>query len=191
LKQAIESALLVSDDVIVVDDDSNITPIQLINEYYGKIRFYKNDKNRGVAWSRNYGIEQAVHDYIICLDADDTLNPEIKDVIPTTDIVAIGVQHFEARNDIQLPPDNISLELLRQGNVMCVTCPFSKAIWKKVGGFKTMAGIEDYRFWVDCLKLGATVSSVRKPLMNYRIHAGGRNVEATKNYKELYNQIWQ
>lgn len=190
LKQAIESALLVSDDVIVVDDDSDITPIQTINEYYGKLRFYKNDKNRGVGYSRNYGISKARHDYIICLDADDTLNPEIKDIVPTTDIVAIGVQHFEGRNDIVLPPENITLEMLLQDNRMPVSSPFSKEIWKKVGGFRNdLIGYEDYALWIDCLKLGATISSVRKPLLNYRIHAKGRNVEAVKNHNELKKQI--
>lgn len=190
LKEAIDSALLVSDDVIVVDDDSDITPIQLINQYYGKLRFYKNDKNRGVGYSRNYGISKAKHDYIICLDADDTLNLEIKDIVPTTDIVAIGVQHFEARNDIQLPPENITLEMLLDSNRMPVSSPFSKKIWRKVGGFnETIKGYEDWKFWIDCLKLGATISSVRKPLLNYRIHAGGRNVEAVRNHNELKKQI--
>lgn len=190
LKEAIDSALLVSDDVIVVDDDSDITPIQLINQYYGKLRFYKNDKNRGVSYSRNYGISKAKHDYIICLDADDILNPEIKDIVPTTDIVAIGVQHFEGRNDIVLPPENITLEMLLQDNRMPVSSPFSKEIWRKVGGFREdLSGYEDYAYWIDCLKLGATISSVRKPLLNYRIHAGGRNVEAVKNHNELKKQI--
>ena len=192
LKEAVKSALLVSDDVIVVDDDSNVFPAEIVKEYYGRISLYKNDNNVGVARSRNFGIKKAKYEYIICLDADDILNPEIKDIEPTTDIVAIGVQHFEARNDIQLPPDNISLELLKQSNVMPVSSPFSKEIWKKVGGFdEKIKGYEDWKFWIDCLKLGATISSVRKPLLNYRIHAGGRNVEAVKNHQELIKQIWK
>lgn len=190
IKEAIESALLVSDDVIIVDDGSSDESWKIIQQYKNTVRYFK--KNEGVGKARNEGIKLAKHDYIICLDADDILNPEIKDIVPTTDIVAIGVQHFEGRNDIVLPPENISLELLKQGNVMPVTCPFSKEVWRKVGGFdEKLSGLEDYKFWVDCLKLGATVFSVRKPLLNYRIHAGGRNVEATKNYQELYKQIWK
>lgn len=190
LKQAIQSALLVSDDVLVVDDDSNRFPAEIAKEFYGKISMYKNDRNSGVGYSRNYGIRKAKHDYIICLDADDILNPEIKDIVPTTDIVAIGVQHFEGRNDIVLPPENITLEMLLQDNRMPVSSPFSKEIWRKVGGFREdLSGYEDYAYWIDCLKLGATISSVRKPLLNYRIHAGGRNVEAVKNHNELKKQI--
>lgn len=190
LKEAIESTLLVSDDVIIVDDGSSDQSWKIIQQYRNTFRIFK--KNHGVGAARNDGIKKAKHPYIICLDADDILNPDIKDIVPTTDIVAIGVQHFEARNDIQLPPENITLELLKQGNVMPVTCPFKKDLWARVGGFnENLSGLEDYDFWVRCLKAGATVESVRKPLLNYRIHANGRNVEATKNYQELYKQIWE
>ena len=194
LKQAIESALLVSDDIIIIDDKSTDGSDKLIMEYENKypeiIHCAYMAENYGVANARNMGIEMAMHDYIICLDADDALNPEIKDIVPTTDIVAIGVQHFEARNDIQLPPETITLEMLLDSNRMPVSSPFSKEIWRKVGGFdEKIKGYEDWKFWIDCLKLEATISSVRKPLLNYRIHAGGRNVEAVRNHNELKKQI--
>lgn len=190
LKEAIESALLVSDDIIVVDDCSTDNSFRIIQEYVGKVRTLYSTVNKGVSFCRNVGIDASKHEYIICLDADDILNPEIKDVTPTTDIVAIGVQHFEGRNDLVLPPENITLEMLLANNQMPVSSPFSKEIWRKVGGFnETIKGYEDWKFWIDCLKLGATISSVRKPLLNYRIHAGGRNVEAVRNHNELKKQI--
>lgn len=188
LREAIDSALLVSDDVIVIDDGSTDNSFDVLYCYPQIKKYFI--PNSGVGFARNIGISQAKYDYIICLDADDILNPEIKDIVPTTDIVAIGVQHFEARNDIQLPPENITLEMLLQNNQMPVSSPFSKEIWRKVGGFDgTIKGYEDWKFWIDCLKLGATISSVRKPLLNYRIHANGRNVEAVRNHKELKKQI--
>lgn len=190
LKEAIESALLVSDDVIIVDDCSTDNSFEIIQEFAKKVTQVYLTTNRGVGAARNSGISKAKYDYIICLDADDTLNPEIKDMVSTTDIVAIGVQHFEGRNDIVLPPENITLEMLLQDNRLPVSSPFSKEIWRKVGGFdEKMSGYEDWKFWVDCLKLGATISSVRKPLLNYRIHAGSRNTEAVKNHNELKKQI--
>lgn len=189
LEQAIESALLVSDDVIVVDDFSTDGSQDKFRNIKG-ITFIELPENKGVSYARNLGIKLAKYKYIICLDADDILNQEIKDIEPTTDIVAIGVQHFEARNDIQLPPDNISLELLKQGNVMPVSSPFSKEIWKKVGGFReNLSGYEDWDLFLRMLKDGATISSVRKPLLNYRIHANSRNTEAVKNHNKLIKQI--
>ena len=74
---------------------------------------------------------------------------------------------------------------------MCVSSPFKKSIWEKVGGFDEMlTGLEDYDFFVRCLRAGATISSIREPLLNYRIHPNGRNKEATKNYKQLHDIIW-
>lgn len=188
LKEAIKSALAVSDDVIVVDDCSTDNSFEIYKNIEG-IGWAKNAENLGVSSSRNLGVAMSKYDYIVCLDADDTLNPEIKDIELNTDITAIGVQHFEARNDTVVPPDNISLDLILQNNQMPVSSPFSKAIWRKVGGFKTMKGYEDWDFWVRCLRAGATIRSERKPLLNYRIHAGGRNVEAVKNHNELLKQI--
>jgi len=188
LEQAIQSALLVSDDVVIVDDGSTDNSYEILKLYTQTKVIMQS--NKGVSNARNEGISHAKYDYIICLDADDTINPEIRDIIPTSDILAIGVQHFEGRNDIQLPPDNITLEHLKQNNLMPVSSPFSKKIWEKVGGFReNLSGYEDWCFWIDCLKLGATISSVRKPLLNYRIHANSRNVEAVRNHKELLKQI--
>jgi len=190
LKEAIESALKVSDDVIVIDDASTDNSYNVAVQFKDKITLMGFNYNKGVAKARNFGIDIAKHDYIICLDADDTLNQEIKDIVPTTDIVAIGVQHFEGRNDIVLPPETITLEMLQQDNRMPVSSPFSKKIWRKVGGFdEKLSGYEDWHLFIKMLKAGATISSVRKPLLNYRIHAGSRNVEAVKNHNELKKQI--
>lgn len=194
LKQAIESALLVSDDVIVVDDYSTDNSNQVIAEclasdYRSKLKAYKFPHNQGVSAARNFGIYMAKHPYIICLDADDTLNPAIKDVKQDADIIGIGWTHFEGRDNTVIPPDGLSLESFKEYNQIPVSSPFSKKIWQKVGGFKTMLGYEDWHFWVECLKAGATIRTERQSLLNYRIHPKGRNIEAIKNHNELKKQI--
>jgi len=187
LNQSIESALKVSDDVIVVDDGSFVA--QECNYTNSKYLFYP--KNKGVAYARNQGIKLAKYEYIICLDSDDILEERIKDLECTTDIVAIGHKHFGTQDNIHLPKENLKLEDFKDYNQMCVSSPFRKSIWEKVGGFDEMlTGLEDYDFFVRCLRAGATISSVREPLLNYRIHPKGRNVEATKNYKQLHDIIW-
>lgn len=187
INQAIESALKVSDDVIVVDDGSFVA--QDCNYTRTTYIFYPH--NKGVAHARNQGIKLAKYDYIICLDSDDILEERIKDVECTTDIVAIGHKHFGEHDNIHLPKDNLILEDFKDYNQMCVSSPFRKSIWEKVGGFDEMlTGLEDYDFFVRCLRAGATISSIREPLLNYRIHPNGRNKEATKNYKQLHSIIW-
>ena len=187
LNQAIESALKVSDDVIVVDDGSEGT--KNLPDY--KVCWLLYAHNNGVGYARNAGIRMAKNEYIICLDSDDILEERIKEVECTTDIVAIGHKHFGEQDNIHLPKDNLTLEDFKDYNQMCVSSPFKKSIWEKVGGFdEILTGLEDYDFFVRCLRAGATISSIREPLLNYRIHPNGRNKEATKNYKQLHDIIW-
>jgi glycosyltransferase involved in cell wall biosynthesis len=62
-------------ELIIVDDcssDNSIVQIEnfLIDE---RISLYKNQNNSGANYSRNFGLEKTLGDYIIFLDADDVL----------------------------------------------------------------------------------------------------------------------
>ena len=187
LNQAIESALKVSDDVIVVDDGSEGT--KNLPDY--KVCWLLYAHNNGVGYARNAGIRMAKNEYIICLDSDDILEERIKDIECTTDIVAIGHKHFGDRSDQHTPKSNLKLEDFKEQNHMCVSSPFRKSLWEKVGGFDEMlTGYEDWEFWIRCLRAGATISTVKEPLLNYRIHSNGRNKEAIKNHNQLKQIIW-
>lgn len=189
LNQAIESALKVSDDVIVVDDGSDLDKIPDLSKY--KCTFIHYPTNKGVGNARNIGIKYAKYGYIICLDSDDTLEERIKDIECTTDIVAIGHKHFGEQDNIYLPKEKLTLEDFKEQNHMCVSSPFRKSLWEKVGGFDEMlTGYEDWEFWIRCLRAGATISTVKEPLLNYRIHSNGRNKEAIKNHNQLKQIIW-
>lgn len=186
LNEAIYSCFNVSDDVIVVNDGGDA-----INVEQDMVTLLSYPDNKGVGHARNQGIKLAKHEYIICLDSDDILEKRIQDIECTTDIVAIGHKHFGEQDNVHLPKENLTLEDFKDYNQMCVSSPFKKSIWEKVGGFDEMlTGLEDYDFFVRCLRAGATISSIREPLLNYRIHPNGRNKEATKNYKQLHDIIW-
>lgn len=186
LNESIESALKVSDDVIVVVDGGETPKLKHIPN-----TLLESSENKGVGAARNWGIENAKHEYIICLDSDDILEERIKDIKLDTDIIAIGHKHFEGRTDDYYPKSNLTLDDFKDYNRMCVSSPFRKSMWEKIGGFdEGLSGVEDYDLWIRMLKAGATIRSERELLLNYRIHPNGRNVEATKNYKELHKIIW-
>lgn len=188
LEESVLSALKVSDDVIVINDGGEININ--INKY--KVTWIFLTENRGVGYARNMGIRLAKYDYVVCLDADDILEEKIKEITCETDIVAIGHRHFGERDDVHIPKKVLQLKEFVDYNQMCVSSPFKKSLWEKVGGFnEELPGLEDYDFFVRCLKAGATISTVQEPLLNYRIHSKGRNKEATKNYKELHRIIWK
>jgi len=62
-------------EVILIDDFSTDNSISVCNEFIkkGNVSVYRNNKNLGVAISRNIGVDKAVGDFIIFLDSDDML----------------------------------------------------------------------------------------------------------------------
>ena len=81
LEEAITSALDQTHaplEVVVVDDGSTL-PVDgtgLRDRYGPKVRVLRNDKSRGLAFSRNRGVEESDAEYVIHLDDDDLLAPE-------------------------------------------------------------------------------------------------------------------
>ena len=78
LKMSIESILnqtyKMFEFIIILDNPNNHIHEEIIKEYSKidkRIKFYKNDKNIGLAMSLNKGISLAQYEYIARMDADD------------------------------------------------------------------------------------------------------------------------
>ena len=68
-------------EVIIIDDCSTDNTISKIKEFTTRndtleIKLFKNEENKGVSYSRNYGISEAAGKYVLFLDADDILHPD-------------------------------------------------------------------------------------------------------------------
>lgn len=61
-------------EIIIIDDCSTDGTSKIISDMIrgdGRIKYIRNDRNRGAAYSRNIGLKQACGEYIIFLDDDD------------------------------------------------------------------------------------------------------------------------
>lgn len=64
-------------ELIIIDDGSTDNSEEIIRQYTDpRIRFLKNDKNRGVAYTRSRGLTEAKGDYLAWMDCDDLISPE-------------------------------------------------------------------------------------------------------------------
>lgn len=121
LKTCIDSILKnieKDDEVIIVNDGStDNTPkiCSLFAEQDNRIQVIQQE-NSGVSRARNSGIKAAKGEWILFVDADDTLisgvSRELKQVDNTTDFVAFGMNGKEERNVIQLNRDELLPEVL-------------------------------------------------------------------------------
>jgi glycosyltransferase involved in cell wall biosynthesis len=199
LKDSIESALKQTEpcEVIVVDDGSTDQSLGVINNYQGQIKVIA-QKNQGVAAARNNGIAEASGDYIVCLDADDFLDPlYVGSLLPTISVDrGMGVAYtgmslingeqrslnpwpsefrFETMADPKVPPPS---------TIHCAAM-FRKSMWERVGGFRQVyAPAEDTEFWVRGLAYGFTAKKVvEDALLNYRLHEG--SASRVKKYNRI------
>ena len=64
-------------EIIIINDGSTDNSEAIIKEYmnkYSSIIKYYSKENEGVAKTRNFGIEKATSDYVLCIDSDDYID---------------------------------------------------------------------------------------------------------------------
>lgn len=209
--RAIDSVLAQSrkaDEIIVVDDGSNDNPKEKLAEYIDKGLIKLIQKaNGGVATARNRGIQEAKSKYIVCLDADDKIEPAFIEVCldsmiknPTLGIAYTRLQWVDktGNSGISAWPDKFDYSRqLERGNQIPTCCMFKREMWERTGGYKQRyapmgAGAEDAEFWLRAGAYGFNAALVTDlPLFTYSVGTGA--VSGNKNYREvdwLVNHPW-
>lgn len=172
-------------EIIIVDDGStDKETIAILNQFENdkNIRLIRQD-NRGPAHARNIGISQSRGEFILPLDADDTISPYyMAEAVPILEYNPnIGIVYCRAQKigketgEWNLP--EYSSQRMAFDNVIFVSAFFRKSDWDLVGGFPayTRLGMEDYAFWLRILRLGREVYRINKILFNYRIQNTSRS----------------
>lgn len=198
--RAIKSVLaqtITNIEIIVVDDGSdnekavyNAIADACLIEKEGvtyvdhRMRSVIRQKNSGVAIARNRGIQAAKAPFIVCLDADDELDPQfLEATVPeliadrSLGVVYTGIWHIDANEDGGLStwPGEFDADkqltarahdnLRGQMNQIPTCCVFRKEAWTRTGGYKQRyaplgAGAEDAEFWARIFSIGYNAKKV-------------------------------
>ena len=165
-------------EIIIINDCSTDDVEDIIFKYKkldSRIIYMKNDKNKGVGYSRNRGLEISKGNYIYFLDSDDYIEKDaiesLYSNIKPTDTYCCMLAGFkevagvrkEAHRKIE------DLELLKSPSV-CVRL-FNKRMIEKSGIlFSDIKVGEDLEFVFKLLIYNNNVSYVDKALFTYVIH---------------------
>ncbi len=200
-------------EVIVVDDGSPDNVAGIVEAYSvsdSRIKFFHTE-NRGVSAARNFAVRQTSGEYILPLDADDTIEPTYLEKCvarfveyPETDVVYCMWRFFgETTETPKLKYNNYASLLVN--NSIFVSAMYRKSHFDSVGGYdeNMRQGLEDWEFWIRMLHKDSVVSQIPEQLFNYRIKARSRNVDAQKalsafeielyildKHKELYSEMF-
>lgn len=188
ITQAIESVLTqtyLNYEIIIVDDGSTDDTRQVLQSYYGKIK-YLDQENKGSAAARNYGLQAAQGELIAFLDADDFFCDSKKleqqvhflQTRPELGCVQTGWQLIDKDNhtisDIELwrKIPNLDLESwLLWKPVRLSTLMISKSWLQYIGGFNTQ--FRQSQDWDLMLRLsieGCRIDWLKVVAVCYRKH---------------------
>jgi glycosyltransferase involved in cell wall biosynthesis len=204
LRECVESVIAQSFrdwECIVVNDGSPDNTSEVVKSLMGaypdkSIRLIEQE-NRGVSEARNEGIRAARAPYILPLDADDTIVPDmlletskVLDERPEVPMVFTDRVHFGLRTGaVSLLP--YSLKNIMGQNMPSYCSLYRRAIWQAVGGYNPnmRAGYEDWDFWISCAEKGFIGYHLAVPLFRYRIQSESRDTGARRRDTELRCQI--
>lgn len=189
VSQAVESALAQQTnflyEVMVIDDGSTDGSLEHVKELYPSSVTALRKPNGGVASARNFGIERASGEYIVCLDADDRLgSPHFLQTVvdaleadPTLGIAYTGLTLMTedgtpAPTPHSFPPE-FNFDDMANGRNCVPTCnAFRKEAWRRAGGYrKYLEPCEDANLWLRITALGYGAKKVTEAgLFHYRLH---------------------
>ncbi len=118
----------------------------------------------------NDAIEFTHTDWICRLDVDDIIYPRAYEHLEdcTADVYALG--YFHAGTEHYAPPLTAADLLRRPDNPLAAASPFRRWLWE-AQPYRDMH-FDDWAFWIDAAKAGATFSASPTIDYEYRQHAG-------------------
>jgi glycosyltransferase involved in cell wall biosynthesis len=198
LIKTIASCLIqdIKPEIIIVDDCST-NPIKgkIMDFIHTCCKFIRNEENIGLAESRDKGIKSAKEEFILPLDTEDWLYPDILGrmlkEIGDSDIL-YGNMTEHARGRICVPPGKygITREGMLKMNQLWCTSLFRKSIWEKVGGYENgyHTSYEDFNFWNKCLMAGAKFKYVDMLIYNHTLNPNSM-LSQLHVHTDYYNEL--
>ena len=186
-------------ELIIVDDASTDHTAEILKRYKEKdprIKVIRQDKNVGVARSRNTGFDHCRGRLIALLDSDDywhrdKLKKQVEAQARTkADLIycsyeIVNENRTKICDDFIVPQTTSLEETLKQNVINCSTALFNAEIIKR-HRFKSDYYHEDFVFWIDLLNDNVSVYGLRDVLAAYRIVNNSRASDKLRSAQNRY-----
>lgn len=189
-------------ELILVDDGSIDGSSEICDNYAGKDSRIKvvHKSNGGVSSARNAGIDLAIGDYVLFIDADDYVSPTMcKNLVSYTDeltdiIISGFIKDFGKKQETIKVSDNIccSVDNLKQNFDLYYRLPllnspcaklYKRSLLKDIRFNSNVSMGEDFLFNLECYKRSNNIKFIPNADYYYNCTNIG---SATKKYKEEY-----
>jgi GT2 family glycosyltransferase len=185
--ESIVEQTLQPNEVIVIDDGSKDNSREIINSVVERLAkkhpsiefIVLGQKNQGVIATKNRGLSLARSQWIVFLDADDTIDLQYLEKCMSAqhktgaDVVYTDMQMFGAIDYVQrvLPYNK---NRLRSVNFIHNSALYNASLLRQAGGYSPAfkMGYEDWEINLKISKLTNKFCYIPEPLLNYRRHEG-------------------
>ncbi|HLX29948.1 MAG TPA: glycosyltransferase [Casimicrobiaceae bacterium] len=190
---------LSSFEILVVDDGSMDETEDILARYRDpRIRVLVNDRNRGIARSRNRALREARGHYVACMDADDVSSPlrferQVRFLDEHPDIAMVGTAagmisaKGDPGNSIEVPtdPDEIARHILEVNCFVHSSVMIRRSAILAIGGYdESLPCTIDYDLALRvCERYKA--ANLAERLVDYRIHAGQLSLARLEEQRAL------
>ena len=202
IEEAIRSVIAqtVTDwELLVIDDcstDETCAIVAKLAEQDERIRLFRNEENRGVARTRNRGLDLCRGQYVALLDRDDLWLPEklAKQLQQLRDTGAelgycsyamIDKNGCSIRADYLVPEAATYEWILRENVIGCSTAIMTQHVAKR-NKFSTDFYHEDYVMWLSLLKEGIRACGCQEVLAKYRVTSDSRSGDKLRSAKNRW-----
>lgn len=173
-------------ECIIVNDGSPDNTEEVAKEWVEKDKRFKYfwKSNSGVCDTRNYGVNQALGEYIVPLDGDDKLGPRyFSEAISvfTNDrnvkLVYSDIILFGDKNEKIINPEFVFEKMLTENQIYNSSI-FRRSDFLEIGGYNSnmIDGIEDWDFYLSLIKPNDKVIKINAFHYYYRIKEVSRSM---------------
>lgn len=180
-------------ECLIVDDCSTDATKELVESFDDKrVKYFRNDKNLGVSYSRNLGFKYSRGDYIALLDSDDEwLKNKLEKQLPLLkDFPLVHGEEVWIRNGQKINQKKIHKK--SGGNIfhrcihLCLISPsasiMDRSLYSEMKGFREDFPVcEDYELWLR-ITSQYEVGFVETPVIN---KYGGHEDQLSHKYKAM------
>ena len=200
IKKAIDSAFDQEEEleVIVINDASTDETLKVLEDYQQRNNFtlINNEKNLGVAASRNAGVAKAKGEYIAFLDADDwwetaKLSKQLKAMKAKGTVICSTARELVNSNGVSKGKiigvkEQITYKMMLRQNWLNCSAVVVRADVIKEFPMEHDDSHEDYITWMRILKKYQKATGVNEPLLKYRVSNVGKSGSRWTSAKMMY-----